>query len=178
VVKHGVIADARLFSWMEQNVAAILRRRPEAVSHMVRRSCEIKAAVVGEDERESGLRVILNFGHTVGHALESLSHYRGLRHGEAVALGMVAAARLACQVRGFGDESAGKIERLLSQLGLPTRLPQMPADAVLAAMTTDKKAVGGTPRLVLPTEIGHVEVVADVPVEAMRRALLSVGASD
>ena len=177
VVKHGVIADAALFAWMEASVRAIATRDPAAIGHMVTRSCEIKADVVRQDERESGLRAILNFGHTVGHALESITGYRALRHGEAVALGMVAAARLSEQL-GLCDREVGeRTERLLTALRLPTRIPGISAEEILHAMQSDKKAVRGTPRFVLPREIGRVEIISDVPRETLLRALLATGAA-
>ena len=178
VVKHGVIADAALFAWMEASVSAISRRDPEAIGHMVWRSCEIKADVVRQDESESGLRAILNCGHTVGHALESITGYRALRHGEAVAIGLVTAARLS-ELMGLCERGvAGKIERLLDRLGLPTRIPGTAAGEILRAMQSDKKAVGGTLRFVLTRGLGRVEIVSEVPREALVAALLATGATE
>jgi 3-dehydroquinate synthase len=177
VVKHGVIADADLFAWMEQNAADIARRGPDAIIHMVRRSCEIKARVIAQDERESGLRAILNFGHTIGHALESLTRYRDLRHGEAVAIGMVAAARVARALKLFPDAEADRVERLLSQLGLPTRVSGLAAEAILGAMSLDKKAVGRVPRFVLPRAIGEVEFGCQAPARVVRDVLADLGAA-
>lgn len=178
VVKHGVIADPALFAWLEESAAALARREEGAVMHVVARSCEIKADVVRRDEREEGLRAILNYGHTVGHALEAVTGYRVLRHGEAVAIGMVVAARLA---RGLGmceQRECQRLERLLEALDLPARLPSVPASALLMAMQADKKALGGAPRLVLPRAIGRVEVVSGVRRSALRRALVALGAQD
>jgi 3-dehydroquinate synthase len=177
VVKHGVITDPHLFDWLEGNRKAVLGREPEAVAHMVRRSCEIKATVVARDERESGLRATLNFGHTIGHALESLTSYRVLRHGEAVAIGMVAAARLACALGLFSASQAERVERLLSSLRLPTRIPRLPVDTVLSAIRLDKKAVGGAPRFVLPVSIGRMDLVSEVSPTTLRKTLLALGAT-
>ena len=177
VVKHAVIADAGLFEWLEENERATTRREPGALSHLVRRCCEIKADVVGRDERESGLRAILNFGHTIGHALEALTAYRSLRHGEAVSVGMVAAARAAQLLGMFSREEGGRIERLLAKLRLPTRIPATPVSDILAAIRSDKKAVAGAPRFVLPRGIGRVEVVSGVNEAALVRALTDLGAS-
>jgi len=177
VVKHGVITDAHLFDWLEGNRKAVLGREPEAVAHMVRRSCEIKATVVARDERESGLRATLNFGHTIGHALESLTSYRVLRHGEAVAIGMVAAARLAYALGLFSASQAERVERLLSSLRLPTRIPRLAVDTVLSAIRLDKKAVGGVPRFVLPVAIGRVDLVSEVSPTTLRETLLALGAT-
>ena len=176
VVKHGLIADAELFGWLERNCGPLRRRDPDAISHVVRRSCEIKAEVVRRDERESGQRAILNFGHTVGHALETLTGYRTLRHGEAVAIGMVAASRLAQALGRFPMAEADRLERLLKTLSLPVRIPPVPADDVLRAMRSDKKAVGGAPRFVLPRAIGSVAIGAEVRPEEIARVLTNLGA--
>ena len=176
VVKHGAIADAELFAWLEGNCRALGRRDPGAISHVVRRSCEIKAEVVRRDERESGLRAMLNFGHTVGHALETLTGYRTLRHGEAVAVGMVAASRLASSLGLFPAEQAERVEWLLATFSLPVRVPSVPADDILHAMQSDKKAVGGAPRFVLPRAIGSVEIGAEVRAEEVAGVLVDLGA--
>ncbi len=176
VVKHGAIADAALFGWIESSQEALLRREAEAVAHAVRRSCEIKAEVVARDERESGLRAILNFGHTVGHALESLTGYTTLRHGEAVAIGMAAAARLSERLGLCEPGTAARLEGVLAGLRLPTRISGLRADTIIAAARSDKKAVEGTLRLVLLRGLGRVEVVTGAPTEELRRVLISLGA--
>jgi 3-dehydroquinate synthase len=176
VAKHGAIADATLFAWMEASVGAIAARDPEAIGHMVSRSCEIKAEVVHQDEREAGLRAILNFGHTIGHALESITGYRVLRHGEAVAIGMVAVARLSAALGLCEREVSERTEALLTALRLPTRIPGIPVAEILRAMQTDKKAVSRTPRFVLARRIGCVEVGGGVPSEPLTEALVSIGA--
>ncbi len=174
VVKHGVIADAGFFSWLERSTAAVASRDPEVLTAVVRRNCEIKAAVVAEDEKEAGRRAILNFGHTVGHAVESLTGYRAFRHGEGVAVGMVAAARLAESLGLCSPEVGDRIADLLTALRLPTRLPALSSDELLATMRSDKKAVGGSTRFVLPRAIGRVEIVDEVPESALRAALRRV----
>jgi 3-dehydroquinate synthase len=176
VVKHGAIADADLFAWIESSQQVLERRDPEAVAHAVRRSCEIKADVVARDERESGLRAILNFGHTVGHALESLTGYTTLRHGEAVAIGMAAAARLSERLGLCEPGIAARLEAVLAGLRLPIRIAGLRADDIIAAARSDKKAVGGALRLVLLRRLGEVEVVAGAPEEEIRRVLISLGA--
>ena len=177
VVKHAIIADAGLFRWLEENAEALSKRQPDAIAHVVRRSCEIKADVVRQDEREAGPRAMLNLGHTVGHALETLAGYRGLRHGEAVSIGMAAASRLAQDLGRLEESTADQIQGLLERCGLPTRSPAIPAGKVLAAMRSDKKAAGGAPRFVLPRAIGVVEIGVEVPEEALARALVAVGAA-
>lgn len=177
-VKTAAIADADLFGWLEQNAAALLRRDAREVSHLVRRCCEIKAGVVRADERESGPRAILNFGHTVGHALESLTDYRSLRHGEAVAIGMVAAARIARLLGFLQGECERRLARLLSSLRLPTDIPGISAGAIVDAVRSDKKAVAGISRFVLPRAIGEMELGVEVPEATLKKGLREVGAGE
>jgi len=161
VVKYGVIADPAFFSFLEGHKEAALAKETEALAHIVRRSCEIKAEVVAKDEREGGLRAILNYGHTVGHAVEALTNYTGYRHGEAISIGMVVAARLAHKSGICGREVGAKVEALLSALGLPVKFPDLPAEAVLSAMSLDKKSEGGKVKMVLPRAVGEVVVTGD-----------------
>jgi 3-dehydroquinate synthase len=177
VVKYGVILDAGFFEYLEQNVAAINARQPDAIRRIVARSCQLKAQVVEQDEFEAtGLRAVLNYGHTFGHAFEALCGYGQLLHGEAVAIGMVHASRLA-ERRGLID--AGITARqvaLLQALRLPTSLPveiALPADAVLARMRLDKKAVSGGLRFILPTRLGEVRTFGDVEESDVRSVLAS-----
>lgn len=156
-VKHGLIADPAYFAWLEAEADALLARREPALTHLVRRSVELKAEVVSEDERETGRRAILNAGHTVAHALELVSGY-ALPHGDAVALGLVAecalAERLGLAPRGLGHRVAG----LLARFGLPVRLPApVASDRLMAAMATDKKNRGAQVRFALPRAIGEME---------------------
>jgi 3-dehydroquinate synthase len=174
-VKHGLIADADYFAWMEREAEALLRRDEAALTRLVRRSVEIKAEVVGGDEREAGRRAILNAGHTVAHALEQATAY-GLPHGEAVALGLVAECALA---EGLGVAPAGlgrRVAALLGRLGLPVRLAApMDADRVVRAMGTDKKNRGATVRFALPRELGAMDSgerwTREAPDSAIREAL-------
>jgi len=177
VVKHAVIADAGMFDWLAQNARAAARREPSAVSYMVRRSCEIKADVVRRDEREAGLRAMLNFGHTVAHALESLGGYRAFRHGEAVSVGMAAAVRIAQRMRLLPAEEGQRVEGLLATLGLPTRISSVPVVDIVKAMRSDKKAVAGSPRFVLPRAIGAVDIEVAVDPAVLRRVLVELGAA-
>jgi 3-dehydroquinate synthase len=160
VVKYGVILDGSFFDAVEGSVDPILARDPRILRRIVTRSCELKASVVSCDEREeTGLRAVLNFGHTIGHAIESVAGYDGpYQHGEAVAVGMVAEARLAERLGWVGSEVAGRIERLLESLGLPTRAPGLDPVRLLDAMGRDKKNRGGRIRFVLPRSIGRVEL--------------------
>ena len=167
VAKYGVILDARFFASLETEAGAILDRDPGAIARVIARCCELKAEVVSKDEREeTGLRAVLNFGHTAGHAIEAVAGYDGpYRHGEAVAVGMVAEARLAEALGRSGPGVAARIEALLARFGLPTAAPGLDAASLLDAMGRDKKNRGGRIRFVLPSEIGRVEL-AEAP-EAM-----------
>ncbi|MEK6603987.1 MAG: 3-dehydroquinate synthase [Nitrospirota bacterium] len=158
VIKYGVIADARFFKFLETEMHRILNFDPPAVQHIVQSSSACKAAVVSEDEREGDRRRILNFGHTVGHALETVTKYRRYRHGEAVAIGMVVAARLAVQLGLADARVAARIHDLVCQAGLPDQLPPYPPSALLRAMRQDKKVRDRRIHFVLPDRIGHVSV--------------------
>jgi 3-dehydroquinate synthase len=155
-VKHGLIADAAYFEWIEGNATALLARRVDALTYLIRRSVEIKAQVVSADERESGLRAILNAGHSVAHGLEAESNY-ALPHGEAVALGLVAETRIA-ERRGLAPEGlAERVASLFGALGLPRRLTKgVDAARVLGLMASDKKNRGGELRLALPAALGRM----------------------
>lgn len=164
IVKYGVILDPHLFVYLEQHAAAILERQSAALTHIVTRSCQLKAQVVQHDEREeTGLRAILNYGHTFAHAFETAASYGAWLHGEAVAVGMVCASRLA-QRRGLisSDETRRQAD-LLERFGLPTAIPAWDIGDLMKTMRTDKKSVAGRLRFILPTRIGAVELVEDVP---------------
>jgi 3-dehydroquinate synthase len=164
VVKYGVILDAEFFAWLEANADAVLKRGPSAVGHIVARSCRLKADVVEQDEREeTGLRMVLNYGHTFAHAFETVGGYGSWLHGEAVAAGMVCASRLA-ERRGMAPaEVTARQVRLLEKFGLPTASkPEWAAEALVTVMRRDKKAVAGRLRFVLPTRLGEVVAVDGV----------------
>jgi 3-dehydroquinate synthase len=153
-VKTAVVGDAALFGRIEGSVRPLLRRRPNALAQLVAACCRVKARIVEADEREAHRRAVLNFGHTLGHALEHRLRYR-LPHGEAVAVGMVLEARVACRAGLLGRRDAERLEALLDRLGLPTSLPRGLSPAqLLAAARTDKKARRGELRYALPREIG------------------------
>ncbi len=174
-VKHAIIADEAFLDWHEQRAGAIRSRDDAALVQLIRRNCEIKAAVVAADEREASAngvgRAALNFGHTIGHALEAESAY-GLRHGEAVALGMTAALELAVRLTQFPAALRDRVESLLAALGLPTRLDRpLEPGAILAQLASDKKSAGGRVRFVLPRAIGSIEWAE--PSEADVRAAIA-----
>ncbi len=172
VVKYGVILDAELFAYLEAHAAELLARDRDVLKHVIARCCRLKADVVEKDEREeTGLRAVLNYGHTFGHAFESLSGYGRLLHGEAVAIGMLCASRLAQRLGRIGAEQTRREQQLLSQLGLPVDVPKLDRKEILASMMHDKKVQHGRLRLILPTRIGHVELVEGVESDAIAAAL-------
>ncbi|MDP2005915.1 MAG: 3-dehydroquinate synthase [Rubrivivax sp.] len=149
IIKYGPIADMAFFDWIEANMDALLARDRAALAHAVQRSCEIKAAVVGEDERESGLRAILNFGHTFGHAIEAGQGYGAWLHGEAVGCGMVLAAALSAELGLVPAAFVERLTRLVQRAGLPVQAPAMPDARWLALMRVDKKAEAGAIRFIV-----------------------------
>jgi 3-dehydroquinate synthase len=180
VVKAAVIADSGLFRWLEQQADTLVARDEEALEHAVERCLRIKARVVARDERETGRRAVLNFGHTVGHAVEAASGYR-IRHGKAVAIGMAAEARLAVSASRFPEASVGRLERLLESFGLPVTWPDdVDLDEAVGATRRDKKAREGRVRYALPRRIGRMapgdDVTTVVPEDALRAACRQIGA--
>ena len=179
VVKYGVILDADFFDYLERHTTAILAREPTALEVIVGRSCALKAEVVQRDEREeTGLRAKLNYGHTFAHAFEIVAGYGAWLHGEAVSAGMACAAQLARNLGRVPPEFPQRQTKLLEAFGLPTHpLPEWDTDGMIDAMRRDKKSLAGRLRFVLPTRIGHVELVEGVEEEAVRVALTSSVAS-
>jgi 3-dehydroquinate synthase len=174
VIKHGAIRDAKFFKWLEREYKRVLVLDPEAVAHVVRRCCEIKAEVVSADEREAGLRALLNFGHTVGHAMETLSDYSGLLHGEAISMGMCAGARLSVMRAGLNEAEAKRLCALLAASGLPTRLGKtFKLGELLEAARLDKKARDGKLRFVLLKRLGGA-FVSDAVTDADIREVVDV----
>ena len=166
VVKYGMILDAEFFHWLEDNALPVRDREKRSVAHIVRRSAELKTFVVERDEREiTGLRACLNYGHTFAHAFETATGYGTLLHGEAVSLGMMAAASLACSMHRIDQLVVDRQQKLLEALGLPvstTTLNGIKDDDLLGVMSRDKKNVGGKLRFILPSTIGEVETVDNV----------------
>lgn len=172
VVKYGAIGDAEFFAWLEANAAALAARDDAAVGEAIAKSCAHKAGVVARDEREDGERALLNFGHTFGHALETSAGYGTLLHGEAVAIGMVLAARLSAELGRAPAADTQRLERLLAALGLPTALPPgHDAQHLLALMRLDKKNLSGRLRLILWHGIGDAQIVPDVDEGAIGNVL-------
>jgi 3-dehydroquinate synthase len=169
VIKHALIADRQLLAWLEANMPRLLACDADALTHVVKRSCEIKAAVVAADETEQGLRATLNFGHTFGHALEAVLGYGAWLHGEAVGCGMVLASRLSAHLGTIGAHDAQQIERLVSAAGLPVRVPaKATTAALLEAMQIDKKNEGGAVRFIVLDRLGAARLQAVPLADAAR----------
>lgn len=172
LIKHGIIRDDDLLEWLRANMDKMMGRDIQSLTNAIARSCEIKAEVVSQDEKEQGLRAILNFGHTVGHAIESISGYGVLSHGEAVSIGMVAEAYIA-QLRGLIEENyVNHMKEILISAGLPVTIPGLDMDQLIELMRHDKKNTQGNIVFVLPTAPGEVDVFRDVTEETIKRALV------
>ena len=173
VIKYGIICDPALFRSLEKNLAGLLNLDLKLLATVVARCCQIKAKVVGQDETEGGLRAILNFGHTIGHALEAISGYGKYLHGEAIAIGQVAAARLSHELLGLPDDEVRRITLLFQQAGLPTQvqLSRAQRSRLFEAMQLDKKVSGGEVKFVLARKIGEVAWGRKVAPHQIDRAL-------
>ena len=173
VIKYGIISSAVLFQTLEREMPKLLRRDAAALAEVVARSCEIKAQVVAKDETERGLRAILNFGHTVGHAIEAISGYGKFLHGEAISIGQVAAAKLSANLSGLSQSEVDRIENLFAAAGLPTniRLSAAQRERLLTAMQLDKKVSGGKIKFVLAKRIGKVVWGQEVPLNSIQDVL-------
>ena len=162
VIKHGAALDAAFFAWLEAHIDELLARERAALVHAVRRSCELKAAIVAEDERETGRRALLNLGHTFGHAIEAATGFGPWLHGEAVAAGMVLAAQLSARAGLLGRDDATRIGELVRRAGLPTRPPAIASARWHELMSVDKKSAGGRMRFVLLEGMGRARLPAGV----------------
>lgn len=174
VVKYGVISDAKFFGWLEANVAAILAHDAATLEQLIFECCRLKAWVVGQDETETGLRAILNFGHTFAHAIEATAGYGAVLHGEAVAIGMGLAGRLAADLGLWPAADQRRLIELMRALGLrfgwPLRDKPLATDTLLEAMARDKKSRHGRLRLILPEGMGQVQMHDAIAIEAVRAA--------
>jgi len=173
VIKYGIIADAKLFAQLERDLSKLLKREPKTLAAVIARCCEIKAVIVSQDETESGLRTILNFGHTIGHAIENSFGYGKYLHGEAIAIGQVAAARLSQKILGLPFGDVERIEKLFIRAGLPVKikLNSSQCKKLFAAMRLDKKASGGEIKFVLAQKIGKVACGREVPPALIEKVL-------
>jgi 3-dehydroquinate synthase len=172
VIKHGVVWDPMLFTWLERRMPQLLARDPKALTYAISRSCEIKATIVARDEREHNLRAILNFGHTFGHAIEAATSYEKYLHGEAVALGMIIAADLSCRLGLIDAAVKDRLRDIVARTGLQTEAPHIGAARAYELMQMDKKVLGGAVRLVLLEKLGRA-VVTDQYSKAALEATLA-----
>ena len=170
VIKYGIIYDEKLFEFLEVNREKILNLDSNALTHIIKRSCEIKADVVSKDERESGLRSILNYGHTIGHAIETVTGYTRFLHGEAVAIGMCLEARLSQMINLIDKDRVSKIKAVIDSYGLPSEMPaNIDMNSILSSMQLDKKAVAGELKFILPEKIGWVRIYKGVTEKSLRK---------
>jgi 3-dehydroquinate synthase len=169
VIKYGIILDKNFFEYLEENIGRLTELNLEVLEAVVARCCLLKARIVEKDEKESGLRAILNFGHTLGHALEAITEYKKYKHGEAVAIGMIGACRIAEEMGMLKKEVMDRIEHLIGKAGLPGRIGlELSVDSIIKVLSLDKKVRGGKIRFVLPERIGRVVVRSDVPEDIVR----------
>jgi 3-dehydroquinate synthase len=171
VIKYGLIWDAEFLAWLEANMAKLRALDPAAIAHAIYRSCEIKAQVVGEDEREGGIRAILNLGHTFGHAIETGMGYGNWLHGEAVAAGMVMAAQTSQRLGWISDADVIRTRALIRAAGLPDVAPDLGVDTYMEYMGHDKKVEGGKMRFVLLKKLGEAVITGEVPEAVLRETL-------
>ena len=171
VIKYGVISDGNFFAYLENNVDKILSRDISVMQKIIRRSCEIKSEVVSKDEKESGLRRILNFGHTIAHVIEEETFYKEYRHGEAVAVGMLGAAIISNKLGKISDYEVTRLKNLLEKLNLPTKCVNLDIDRMYNAAFRDKKTLSGKINWVLMKNFGEVEISADVPADIVKNTL-------
>ena len=176
IIKYGIIYDAEFFAFLESNREAVLALEPEALVHIIARSCEIKAAVVSEDEKEAGLRRILNFGHTIAHAIEKETGYVRYNHGEAVATGMVGAAYISRELGLIGEAEYNRVREMIARYNLPLQAAGVTVDAMYGDIFHDKKTVGGKVTWVLMEKIGQVICRNDVPADVVKKAMEAVRA--
>lgn len=172
IIKYGIIKDAGLFSYLEKKYADCLALKQEALTHVIERSSSIKARIVEQDEREEkGIRTALNFGHTIGHAIEAASGFKLYNHGESVALGMLVAAEISKALGLIDGPCLERIEALIKNAGLPTRIKGIPLNSIINAHYRDKKFIGRKNRLVLIRALGKTKIAQNLPLETIRQAI-------
>jgi len=171
VIKYGLIRDHGFFKWLGENTDKILALEPEVMAHLIEKCCQIKAEIVSEDEREGSVRAILNYGHTFGHAIESLTNYNLYSHGEAVAIGMVMAASMSERMGILSRDDKEGIIKLLESVNLPTERPDLDQNIFLESMKRDKKAQDGEIRLILLDGIGNAIISNDYPSEILMETI-------
>jgi len=173
VIKYGIIYDERLFSFLETQKDPIMNLDNDAMTYIIKRSCEIKAEIVSKDEKESGLRSILNYGHTIGHAIETVTKYKRFLHGEAVAIGMCIEAELSNKLGLLNNNDLYRIISLIKKFGLPTEMPNdLNPSSICIAIKLDKKAIAGELRFILPEKIGKVKIHTGISEDDIRKFLI------
>jgi 3-dehydroquinate synthase len=172
VIKYAIIKDKRLFSYLENNLKDILALRPASLEYIIKQCSSIKAKIVQQDEREERLiRTILNFGHTIGHAIEAASRYKIYNHGEAIALGMLIATDISKRLKLLNDKPAKRIENLIKKVGLPTKIKRIPLKNIIEAHYRDKKFIGPLNRFVLTRAIGRTKIVENIPIGIIKEVI-------
>ena len=171
VIKYGLIRDRDFFEWLEVNISEILSLDSKAMAHLIERCCQIKAEVVSQDEREGSVRAILNFGHTFGHAIESLTEYSVYSHGEAVAMGMIMASNMSQKMGMLSSEDTKRIKNLIESMNLPVSSPDLDNNDFFESMKRDKKAQDGEIRLILLESIGSAKITSDYPKEVLMKTI-------
>nr|WP_269326288.1 3-dehydroquinate synthase [Chromobacterium piscinae] len=171
VIKYGLLGDAGFLAWLEANMAKLRARDGEALQYAVKRSCEMKAAIVSEDEKENGVRALLNLGHTFGHAIEAGLGYGAWLHGEAVAVGMILAAAASAELGWISRDDVERVRRLIAAAGLPVKAPSMPTEQWLSLMSHDKKVEAGTVRFVLLRSLGQAVIESGLDTALLDRIL-------
>jgi 3-dehydroquinate synthase len=172
IIKYGVIYDAEFFTYLEKNLSKIKVLNPKVLLLTIKKCCEIKTHIVSEDEHEMGKRIILNFGHTIGHAIEAVTNYQKYRHGEAIIMGMLAAARISLKQGLLSKKTFQRLKRILTETKVNIGMQDMDIKQVLLQINKDKKVHNNKVRFVLPTGIGKVIVSSDVPITVVKRALI------
>lgn len=171
VIKHGLIWDGDFARWCEEEAKQLMALSPASVQYALYRGCSIKAHIVSQDEKENGIRAILNLGHTIGHALEAVANYNELLHGEAISIGMIGSARLAVKL-GYPEQIYIDTKKILKKFGLPVRLPEhMDHSSIIEAMMHDKKFKHGETVFVIPTDIGKVEIRSGISIDLVKQIL-------
>jgi 3-dehydroquinate synthase len=173
VIKHAVALDSKLIDWLEGHMGKLLARDRAALTHAVRRSCELKSAIVAADEREAGARALLNFGHTFGHAIEKVTGYGAWLHGEAVAAGMVMASELSQRLGLIPGADVARVRELVRLAGLPAKGPAVPVEKLLQAMAVDKKAAGGKVRFIVLEAMGRAALRGGIDERLAREAIVA-----
>lgn len=176
-IKYGLALDADFFDWIEKNIVSILDRKVQVMDYMVRHCIQIKTDIVSKDEKEQGERVLLNFGHTLGHALEAVLNFKVLSHGEAVSIGLLAAVALSERICKLDSAIFIRLKKLLTLIGLPVQIPEhITVDQLISAMIMDKKNKKDSMRWVLLTRLGHAKLIDNIPHETVHEVLMNLGA--